>query len=175
MDYFFNFEKLAYLKGERPEGCILCLVSAGDKNVVDLTIYNTRKFIVSLNLYPYNPGHILIFPRRHITDLRALMHGEREEFDDILRLTLDVMDKELLPGGYNIGCNMGTVAGASIDHLHWHIIPRYPREIGIAELLAGRRVLVDNPLETQKRLVKAFIRVAQNCNHAGGSAPIAEG
>jgi ATP adenylyltransferase len=161
MDYFFNFEKLAYLKGERPQGCILCLVSQGDKEVVDLTVYNSSKFIVSLNLYPYNPGHVLIFPKRHITDLRALQQEEREDFDVILRLTLDVMDGELRPGGYNIGCNMGTIAGASIDHLHWHIIPRYPREIGIAELLAGRRVLVDNPLETQKRLVKAFDRMTQ--------------
>jgi len=170
MDYFFNFEKLAYLKGERPEGCILCLVSAGDKKVVDLTVYNSSHFIVSLNLYPYNPGHVLIFPKRHITDLRALKYEEMEEFDRTLRLTLDVMDEELRPGGVNIGCNMGAVAGASIDHLHWHVIPRYPQEIGIAELLAGRRVLVDNPLETQKRLIKAFNRVSGDRRNTRGAA-----
>ncbi|HAW85825.1 MAG TPA: histidine triad (HIT) protein, partial [Spirochaetaceae bacterium] len=58
--------------------------------------------------------------------------------------------------GYNIGCNMGLVAGASIDHLHWHIIPRYPREIGIAELLAGKRVLVQDVRETHRILLAAF-------------------
>ena len=60
---------------------------------------------------------------------------------------------------YNIGCNMGLVAGASIEHLHVHIIPRYPREIGIAELMAGKRVLVQDPVETQRRLVEALARL----------------
>lgn len=81
---------------------------------------------------------------------------ERSDIDSALRIALDVLDAEYHPAGYNIGCNMGREAGASIDHLHWHIIPRYPREIGIAELLAGHRVLVEHPLNSLERIRAAF-------------------
>lgn len=156
MDYFFNFDKLDYLKGKKPQGCILCLVAAGAEEAPNLTVYSTDLIAVSLNLYPYNPGHLLVFPRRHVVDLRQLTDEERVELDRLVRLSCDVLDRTHQPAGYNIGCNMGLVAGASIDHLHQHIIPRYPREIGIAELLVGKRVLVQHPLETRDILQQAF-------------------
>ncbi len=156
MDYFFNFDKMVYLKGKRPEGCILCLVRDGSDEVQSLIVHETDYSIVSLNLYPYNPGHLLVFPKRHARDLRELTPGERADVDSLTRLCLDVLDETHGPAAYNIGCNMGLVAGASIDHLHWHIIPRYPREIGIAELMAGMRVLVQDPKETQRVLRDAF-------------------
>ncbi len=156
MDYFFNFEKLVYLRAEKPEGCILCLVKDGSDAVVDLSVYRAEGFIVSLNLYPYNPGHLLVFPERHVLDLRELGAEERSAMNSVIDKALRVLDREYRPAGYNIGCNMGLVAGASIDHLHWHLIPRYPREIGVAELLAGKRVLVENPLVTKDRLAAAF-------------------
>lgn len=156
MDYFFNFEKMVYLKGKRPEGCILCLVRDGSDEVQSLIVHETDYSIVSLNLYPYNPGHLLVFPKRHARDLRELTPDETADVDSLTRLCLDVLDETHGPAAYNIGCNMGLVAGASIDHLHWHIIPRYPREIGIAELMAGMRVLVQDPKETQRVLRDAF-------------------
>ncbi|TFG83033.1 MAG: HIT domain-containing protein [Spirochaetales bacterium] len=156
MDYFFNFEKLVYLTGKKPEGCILCLVRDGSPDVESLIVHRSEHWIVSLNLYPYNPGHLLVFPSRHVMDLRQLSAEEWMEGDAITRLCLDVLDETHGPVAYNVGYNMGLVAGASIDHLHQHIIPRYPREIGIAELMAGQRVLVQDPRETQGILVKAF-------------------
>lgn len=156
MDYFFNFEKLSYLTGDRPAGCILCLIRDGDPAAVDLTVFRRKGFIVSLNLYPYNPGHLLIFPERHVVDLRELDGEEWSEMNRTLDRTLTVLDRTMKPAGYNVGCNMGLVAGASIEHLHWHVIPRYPREVGIAELLAGKRVLVEHPLDTRARLREAF-------------------
>ncbi len=156
MEYFFNFEKMIYLRGERPEGCILCLVRDGSSQVVDLTVHRGEGMSVCLNLYPYNPGHLLVFPQRHVTDLRELSAEERAALDRTVDRALEVLDREYHPAGYNIGCNMGLTAGASIDHLHVHVIPRYAREIGIAEILAGKRVLVENPLETRDRLAGAF-------------------
>ncbi len=156
MEYFFNFEKLGYLKGGRPEGCILCLVRDGSEDVNRLIAHETKRFLVSLNLYPYNPGHVLVFPKRHITDIRALDAEEKAELTALTDLCLDALDRAFNPAGFNIGYNMGLTAGASIDHLHLHIIPRYPREIGIVELIAGKRVLVQNPLESLERLRKVF-------------------
>lgn len=161
MEYFFNFDKLAYLKGQKPSGCILCLVASGSETVDRLVVHETEAFLVSLNLYPYNPGHLILFPRRHVLDIRELDESERSSLDSIARMSLDVLDTCFCPAGYNLGYNMGVVAGASIDHLHLHIIPRYHREIGIAELIAGKRVLVQDPLNTQAVLIEAFK------NHAG--------
>jgi ATP adenylyltransferase len=156
MEYFFNFEKLSYLRGGRPEGCILCLVRDHTEQVVDLTVYEHENFSVCLNLYPYNPGHLMVFPHRHVVDLRDLTPEERRTLDTMIDRSLTILDQEYHPAGFNVGCNMGLTAGASIDHLHFHIIPRYAWEIGIAELLAGKRVLVENPLDTQVRLKSAF-------------------
>jgi ATP adenylyltransferase len=112
--------------------------------------------MVSVNLYPYNPGHLILFPRRHVTDLRQLSPEERLELEALTDACLTVLDSTHAPGGYNIGYNMGLVAGASIDHLHLHVIPRYPREIGIAELIAGKRVLVEDPRATMEKVREGF-------------------
>ena len=143
-----NFDKLSYLKGARPGGCILCLVNEGSPEVEKLVVSDQGDLVVSLNLYPYNPGHLILFPKRHVLDLRELSIVERHELDEVLDRSLSALDQVLSPAGYNIGFNMGLAAGASIDHLHLHVIPRYPREIGIAELIGGTRVLVQDPRET---------------------------
>ncbi len=157
MEYFFNFEKLAYVTGKKPDGCILCLIRDNAPEVVNLTVHESELFIVSINLYPFNPGHLMVFPRRHLTDIRELSAAENLELSVLINQTLTLIDGLYNPAGYNIGYNMGAAAGASIDHIHMHIIPRYPRELGIADLLAGRRVLVESPLDSAERVRKAFL------------------
>ncbi len=159
MEYFFNFDKMEYLSGKRYPGCILCGVRDKTEGILDLTVYENEFHIVSVNLYPYNPGHLIIFPRRHLTDLRRLSADERISLDETIDLCLSILDSTHTPAGYNIGMNMGLQSGASIEHIHYHVIPRYPREIGISELLAGKRVLVEDPRVTQERLRAAFSRV----------------
>ncbi len=155
-NYFFNFSKMEYLTEEKPEGCILCLIAQGSTQVKKLKVWEDELFIVSVNLYPYNPGHLIIFPRRHITDIREFTSAEEKKMLLITRFLLDILDSTHTPSAYNIGYNMGPVAGASITHLHRHIIPRYPREIGIADLIAGKKVLVEDPRVTCKRLREAI-------------------
>jgi len=152
MSYFFNFDKMKYVRGQRPEGCILCLVRDRSPDVADLTVYTDSLLTVTVNLYPYNPGHLMIFPNRHVTDIRELSSDEEARFSAMTRAFVDILDKTHRPSGFNIGYNMGGAAGASIDHLHLHIIPRYPREIGVADLVAGKRVLIEDPRVTQHRI-----------------------
>lgn len=154
MEYFFNFQKLAYLKTPKPEGCILCLIRDGAERVESLTVWENERFFVTVNLYPYNPAHLMIAPKRHITDIRYLTPKEELELNGIQRHLLNVLDTLYSPSAYNIGFNMGLDAGASIEHLHLHIIPRYPRELGIADLIAGKRVLVEDPKTTQERIIQ---------------------
>jgi len=156
MEYFFNFEKMAYVKRKKDPGCILCRLRDGDPDVADTIVYRAENLAVCVNLYPYNPGHLLIFPLRHVEDIRKLEVEERSSIDKILDRALAVLDSLYNPSGYNIGYNMGPDSGASIPHLHLHVIPRYPRELGIAELLGGKRVLVEDPMRTRERVLKAF-------------------
>lgn len=157
--YFFNFDKMSYVKGRKPPGCIFCMVRDGSVETVDLTFMRDGYFIASVNLYPYNPGHVLVFPVRHIEDVRELTAEEEKRLSTLQRYLLDLIDRGYSPRGFNIGYNMGHSAGASIDHLHLHIIPRYPRETGIADLIAGKRVLVEDPRETALHLRELISQV----------------
>lgn len=143
---------MSYVKGRHPAGCILCLARDRSPDVVDLSIWRDELFVASVNLYPYNPGHLLVYPLRHVEDVRELTGEEEGRLLGLQRWLLDILDRACSPHAYNIGYNMGAAAGASISHLHLHIIPRYPRETGIADLIAGRRVLVEDPRETTRRL-----------------------
>ena len=157
-EYFFSFDKYTYIRGSKPAGCILCLIRDQSPDVVDLSVYRDELFIVAVNLYPYNPGHLLIFPSRHIRDIRELSRQEESKLCDLIRYFLEVTDAILSPSGYNIGYNMGPSAGASIEHLHLHIIPRFPHELGIADLIAGKRVLVEEPRETARRIRERMVQ-----------------
>lgn len=155
MSYFFNFDKMKYVRGDRPDGCILCLIRDRAPDVVNLTVHAEELLTVTVNLYPYNPGHLMVFVNRHVTDIRDLTPEEEERISRNTRRFVNVIEATHSPSGFNIGYNMGSAAGASIDHLHLHIIPRYPKEIGIADLVAGKRVLIEDPRTTQQRLMEA--------------------
>ena len=169
MEYFFNFNKMGYLKEKKLHGCTLCLIRDGSENVERLVVYENAHLIVSLNLYPYNPGHLIIFPKRHITDIRFFSEDEKQAMNLAVDLCLDKLDSVYNPAGYNIGYNQGLVAGGSIEHLHMHIIPRYKNEIGIAELIGGKKVLVQNPLESYDLLKKAFAAGGKDNEKGAGS------
>jgi ATP adenylyltransferase len=154
--YFFNFEKMSYVQSKRAPGCLLCRLRDRDAEVVDLTVHQDDLVAAAVNLYPYNPGHLMVFPVRHVEDVRELTADEEQRISQIVRRLLTVLDRTHRPQGYNIGYNMGLAAGASIRHLHVHVIPRYPSEIGIADLIGGKRVLVEDPRVTRERVQEAL-------------------
>ena len=156
MDYFINFNKITYVTSKRPDGCILCNVVKKDTDTVDLTVFQNEHFRVVVNLYPYNPGHLMLFPNRHLEDIREYTKEERQDYHEFLEKVLNVLDDVYHPHGYNLGYNMGLEAGASLKHLHQHIIPRYPRELGFYDLIAGKKLLVEDPFKSQEILKEKF-------------------
>jgi len=150
--YFYTFNKLQYLQKDKGEGCILCRILQGDPSIIDLRIYTDELFAVSLNLYPYNPGHLILFPRQHLTDIRQLEAEKESHLARLVKYFLEILERTLNAQGFNLGYNMGRVAGASIEHLHLHLIPRYPNELGFSDLIAGKRVLVEDPVVTCQKL-----------------------
>ncbi|HNW92066.1 MAG TPA: HIT domain-containing protein [bacterium] len=142
--------KLGYIRGHArpPVKCILCGVVQRDPRVESLEIYRTRRILVSLNLYPYSPGHLLILPLRHCTDIRELTAAEQRELLAAQGHCLSLVEQVYQPRGFNIGYNQGESSGASIDHLHLHIVPRYRNEVGFIDVIGGARVIVQDPHET---------------------------
>ncbi len=155
--YFFNFGKMAYVSGQRPDACILCSVARHDGTAVDLSVGESQHFLVCINLYPFNPGHSLIFPKRHLLSIQEFSDAEALDLHRTTCIVLDVLKTTYQAPGFNIGWNLGPIAGASIEHLHQQIIPRFQREIGMAELIAGHRALVEDPRESAERLRAAIL------------------
>ncbi|HBW47762.1 TPA: hypothetical protein DEF17_07510 [bacterium] len=145
--------KRDYVRGNRPSvSCILCASRDGNPNVENLILAKDKYVFVTLNLFPYNPGHVMIVPKRHIIDPRSYLDSEVKSIDKWTRRILDVLDEIYDPSGYNIGYNIGNTAGASLEHLHLHIVPRFKNEIGFIDIIGGARVHVDDPKLAAKKL-----------------------
>lgn len=155
----FSINKLDYAKGKRPKvDCILCAVAGKNNFVDDLTIYQTDLFVVSVNLYPYNTGHIMVFPKRHILDIREYTSEEELEVELLTKGSMDILESVYRPSGFNVGYNIGEHSGASIAHLHRHIIPRYINEIGVIDIIGGAKIIVEDPVVTKEKLIPLFAK-----------------
>ncbi len=151
--YVFPRNKKEYIKGNKPDvDCILCAIRDEEKSVECLKVLETKFVIGIINLYPYNNGHLLVFPKRHIEDVRELNKEETKEIMIITKFLLNILDDLYNPSGYNIGYNIGEFAGASIKHLHQHIIPRFPNELGMIDLIGGAKVMLESPHETCEKI-----------------------
>lgn len=156
-NYLFNTEKIKYVKGGKPcVDCILCAIISRDPSVTSLTVYEDEKFMVAMNLYPFNPGHLMIFPLRHVTEIGSLTDEEALEMHNLLVKCVKILDEEFAPSGYNIGYNLGNGSGASIAHIHQHVVPRYSNEVGFLDVLSGTRVIVSDPRSVMLKLRERF-------------------
>jgi len=136
--------------------CILCAIIARDKRVESLEICRTNLFCVCANLYPYNPGHLMVFPLRHVEDLRRMTGKEAAELFALEKIAMDILEEMYQPHGYNIGYNLGECGGNSIQHIHLHIVPRFKNELGFVDILSSSRIIVDDPRSSLPRLRRLF-------------------
>ena len=157
--HLFIPSKMDYVRGKRPKvECILCAIIAHDSRVVDTCVYSNSMVTVALNLYPYNPGHLMVFPNRHIEDLAELSSDEVMEMHRLAILSMKIIRELYHSQGFNIGYNLGEVAGASIKHLHLHIVPRFRNELGFVDIIAGSKIFVEDPAQAMIKLKKAFLK-----------------
>ena len=148
--------KLDYVQGKaRPDvDCILCSVRDNDERVVSLKIYQDTLIFISLNLYPYNPGHLMIVPNRHILSFSDLTKEELIHLSRTIQGVQLLLDELYNPKGYNIGINQGREAGASIEHLHIHLVPRFGSELGFIDIVGKSRVLPEGLESVKQKLLK---------------------
>ena len=136
------------------ESCVFCDAVEQDENSDDsLVVQKGNNSFIIMNLYPYNGGHIMVVPNRHICDLNEL---NREEFAEItlqIQSVTEALKKIMAPQGFNIGANIGRAAGAGIDtHLHFHIVPRWEGDTNFMTSIGKVKVISQDLLDIKKRL-----------------------
>jgi ATP adenylyltransferase len=162
MDILTAHGRMEFITSEKPEGCVFCRDSIRDEN---LTLYDDGCVSIMMNKYPYNTGHILIVPNRHIANLEEVTAEERVKIFEELAVAVKILKKVLNPEGFNIGINLGKAGGAGIaDHLHLHIVPRWNGDTNFMTCVGDTRVSPEDVNVTCQKLKPAFKEL-----YAGGS------
>jgi ATP adenylyltransferase len=154
--------RMAYIKGQdKPagddiDGCPFCrLVELDDADA--LIIARGALVYGVLNLYPYNPGHLMVVPYRHVADYPALTAAETVELAEFTQRAMTVARTVSAPHGFNIGMNQGVIAGAGIAaHLHQHVVPRWGGDSNFMPVVGHTKVLPQLLAETRSLLAKAW-------------------
>ena len=149
--------RIEYIQREKAEGCILCDKPSQSSDAQNYILYRGDKNFIIMNTYPYNPGHLMIAPYRHIANLEQLTDEELHEHFEIVSRSIKILRQVFNPGGFNIGINMGKVAGAGIDdHFHTHIVPRWQGDTNFMPVISDVRVLPEALAETYEKLKDKF-------------------
>ncbi len=183
MERLWSPWRFAYVTGtSSATGCIFCDAAAAiDPANAPLVLVRGRVSFVILNLYPYNNGHLMVVPNRHIGSLAA---ATVDELDEMMRFTRDAevaLNEAYQPQGLNVGINLGRPAGAGIvDHVHIHLVPRWTGDTNFMSVVGNVRVLPEELGETAARLRPIFERLfrageADGAGRAGGAATARRG
>ena len=141
--------------------CIFCQMLTLDPNDKDNLLVDVGEHTFTiLNLYPYNNGHLMIVPKRHTNDFSGLSTEELIESFKKLQLAEKALSKVLNPHGFNIGANIGRVAGAGIeDHIHFHIVPRWSGDSNFMPIIGDVKVISQDLAETKSRLLQVYSEI----------------
>jgi ATP adenylyltransferase len=168
MDRLWSPWRLPYiLSGGEARGCVFCeALTDGESSAADhdeafhqssLIVFRGRTCYVILNLYPYNNGHLMVVPNRHIPSLAAATHEELCELIELTRRSELALIEGYKPHGMNMGINLGKPAGAGVlDHVHMHVVPRWNGDTNFMTVVGETRVLPEELFETAKKLRPIF-------------------
>jgi len=154
----------AYILGqeEREKGCILCnrATCPEEEHEEQGVLYQSKHAYVMLNRYPYTGGHLMVVPNRHTADLNGLTRDEYVALSLLVRIATTKLGEAFHPQGFNIGMNLGRVAGAGIDeHLHMHIVPRFNGDTNFFPVMTDTRVIHQSLKDLYKTLAPLFADV----------------
>ena len=138
---------------KKQKGCVFCRILKQKNDKKNFIIQRTKHCFSVLNIYPYNNGHLMVLPKRHVEDLAQLKRAEREELMDLLEHSQKLLDAVVKPTGYNIGINLGRAAGAGFPgHLHIHVVPRWLGDVNFMPVVSDTRVISQALKSVYKRL-----------------------
>ncbi|HXW05086.1 MAG TPA: HIT domain-containing protein [Vicinamibacterales bacterium] len=165
MDHLWSPWRLPYVTGTgRDPGCVFCDAQEGDEGASLILLHGRVCFII-LNKYPYNNGHLMVVPNRHLGSLRDAADDELAELMQLTRLSELALTEAYEPHGLNMGINIGKPAGAGVlDHVHLHVVPRWNGDTNYMTVVGQTRVLPEELAATAARLRPIFRRL-----HHGGA------
>ena len=150
--------RIEFIRSDKDDGCFLCIGdedSAGDRE--RLVVARGEFNFAILNRYPYNSGHLMISPYRHIGDISVMTPAERSEMMEFAVKAKETLSSALNPDGFNIGFNLGSAAGAGVeDHIHMHIVPRWNGDTNFMPVLAGIHVVPESLNDTFEIIREAW-------------------
>jgi len=146
--------RMEYILGEKDDGCIFCRALSDQDN---LTLFKGKVTMVVMNKYPYINGHLLVAPTRHLSLLEQLKKNEMGDLLETVEKSVGILKKVMNPDGFNVGLNLGKVAGAGVEeHLHFHIVPRWFGDTNALTVFADVRVIPEHLQATFKNLKPNF-------------------
>ena len=145
--------RIAYITGRKEKGCLFCRAYRAKDPAAHFVIEKKKDVFSIINTYPYNNGHIMVAPRRHVADLDQLSARERSALFEHVVAMQKRLKMVLGPQGFNIGMNIGAIAGAGIkDHIHVHIVPRWSGDTNFMPSVAGTKVISQSLDELYEQL-----------------------
>ncbi len=160
MERLWSPWRMAYIESAKDEvsgGCVFCDVLRSDEAEGNRILHRGELAWVTLAKYPYNPGHLLVLPIRHTAELEDLTADEHTEIASLLARSIRALREQADPHGFNVGLNLGRIAGAGIpEHLHWHIVPRWSGDTNFMPVVGETRVLPELLDETFRKLAPRF-------------------
>ena len=161
MERIWSPWRMAYIQAAKEQGedggCIFCDLPAEGDDVRTMILARGELAFVIVNSFPYNPGHLMVAPFRHVGAFTSLETDELADVDALLARSIRALEQEMEPHGYNLGMNLGRVAGAGIpDHVHWHLVPRWNGDTNFMPVVGQTRVLPELLEETYARLRPRF-------------------
>ncbi|HET6440084.1 MAG TPA: HIT domain-containing protein [Anaeromyxobacter sp.] len=151
--------RMEYIRSEKPSGCLFCRFAAGggEEDRANLVVHRSAHAFACLNRFPYNSGHLMVIPKAHGGDPVALGPEAWADLQQELRRAIHVLSSVYRPEGMNVGMNLGQFAGAGIlDHLHWHLVPRWAGDNNFMPVLTDTRVVIEALDQAWARLTGAF-------------------
>lgn len=140
--------------------CFLCELAKSSPSQKNLLLYSTTNSIVVMNKYPYNNGHIMVVPKKHVSSFENLSDNEYKDLSDLLKLSTKVINNVFNPQGCNIGMNLGKTAGAGLDdHIHYHIVPRWNGDTNFMPVFTDIKVISEHITVSYDRILKGFTEV----------------
>jgi ATP adenylyltransferase len=149
------------LSNDKDNGCIFCPGKDRSKDEERLILHVGPRSMVMMNRYPYNNGHLLVAPVKHAGDLEQLNNKEGLDLLFMVRKTVEILKEVMKPEGFNVGLNLGRVAGAGMEeHMHFHVVPRWNGDTNFMTILGDVRVIPEHIRETYKKLLPYYKELA---------------
>ncbi len=157
MDKLWAPWRITYVSKTKTSGCVFCKAFKEKKDKKNHIVLRSRHSFAILNTFPYNNGHVMVVSNRHVPSFEGLSEDEILDINKVLRRTMAALKNVLKPSGFNVGMNLGKVAGAGIDkHMHIHIVPRWLGDTNFMPVLSDAKIISQSLNELYTKLANVL-------------------